>query len=73
MRILTKQEVFGVAGEAVIFSWAGTVEAAGVAPLALPVIIHERVRRAVAEELAVIIHIFPHVGATGQARGRAGP
>lgn len=72
MLILTEQEVLGVAREAAIFSRAGTAEAAGVAPLALPVFIHERARRAVAEELAVTVHIFPHVGVTGQARGRAG-
>lgn len=67
--VLTEQEVFGVAAEALLFACARTAETALVTRLALAVLTHECARRAITEELTVPVNIYPHVSSAGEARG----
>lgn len=67
---LTEQEVFGVAAEALLFVCTRALETALVTGLAMAVLICECVQRAATEELAVPIHILPHVVSAGEAGRR---
>lgn len=67
---LTEQQAFGVAAEALLFVCARALETALVTGLALAVLIGECVQRAATEDLAVPVHILPHVVSTGETGGR---
>lgn len=67
---LTEQDVFGVAAEALLFACTRALETALVTGLALAVLISECAQRAATEELAVPVHILPHVVSAGEAGGR---
>lgn len=65
--LLTKQEVWLITAEAVIFVWPTTAMTEFVTLLALSFLIHVRVQRAITEPHTVSASIFTPVGVTAEA------